>query len=123
MSLRYEDRKNYNRPTDTWNMPQHGSADEENFQLRRRLVEAERARHDTAQRAQVQSRAAQLQQQATDKANAQISALASQLQRSVDHMQLMQKQLNSERMQREHFQDQMMRLEKQVGGGGDGGAS
>lgn len=123
MSLRYEDRKHYNRPTDTWNMPQHGSADEENFQLRRRLVEAERARHETAQRAQVQSRAAQLQQQATDKANAQISALASQLQRSVDHMQLMQKQLNSERMQREHFQNQMMRLEKQVGGGGDGGAS
>ena len=71
----------------------------------------------------MQSRAAQLQQQATDKANMQISALASQLQRSVDHMQLMQKQLNTERMQREHFQNQMMRLEKQVGGGGDGGAS
>ena len=71
----------------------------------------------------MQSRAAQLQQQATDKANMQISALASQLQRSVDHMQLMQKQLNTERMQREHFQNQMMRLEKQVGGGGDGGAA
>ena len=28
-----------------------------------------------------------------------------------------------ERMQREHFQNQMMRLEKQVGGGGDGGAA
>ena len=40
----------------------------------------------------MQSREAQLQQQATDKANMQISALASQLQRSVDHMQLMQKQ-------------------------------
>ena len=71
----------------------------------------------------MQSRAAQLQQQATDKANMQISALASQLQSSVDHMQLMQKQLNTERMQREHFQNQMMRLEKQVGGGGDGGAA